>query len=87
MAFNCDKCGICCRNMGGISELSDYNGGTGVCIHLRQDNLCAIYNKRPIWCKVDEYYDQVLSSTMTREEWYRLNEKACLELKRCSNTE
>ena len=34
MKFNCDKCGICCRHIEEIAELSHFLGADGVCINL-----------------------------------------------------
>lgn len=81
MSFKCDQCGICCRNIGGIEELADYHSGDGICKYLLPNNLCSIYNERPIWCNVDLYYECFLRDKMTRAEWYALNEKACSGLK------
>lgn len=81
MSFKCDQCGICCRNIGEIEELSSFHNGDGICKHLLPNNLCSIYAERPVWCNVDLYYDRFLATEMTREEWYALNEKACAGLK------
>lgn len=64
-----------------MEELSNFHNGDGICKYLLPNNLCSIYSERPIWCNVDLYYDQFLTTKMTRDEWYSLNEKACLGLK------
>ena len=33
-------------------------------------------------CRVDEAYEKIFSASMTREEYYKLNETACEKLKR-----
>ena len=68
MSFKCDQCGICCRNIGEIEELSNFHNGDGICKYLLPNNLCSIYSERPIWCNVDLYYDQFLTTKMTRDE-------------------
>lgn len=84
MRFTCDQCGICCRNIGEIEELSSYHNGDGICRHLLPNNLCSIYAERPIWCNVDLYYDRFLSDKMTRDEWHAMNAKACTGLRELS---
>lgn len=81
MPFHCSKCGLCCRNISKIPQLSLFDNGNGVCIYLGKDNLCSIYANRPEICKVDLMYEKHFKSSMTIEEWYKLNEKGCLELK------
>ena len=59
------------------------DGGAGICKYLNQEsNLCEIYNTRPVFCNVDAMYDLLFKdkSSMTREEFYELNYKACEEI-------
>ena len=80
--FNCDKCGSCCRNIAGIKLFSDMDDGTGICKFLDQsNNLCKIYNSRPIFCNVDEMYKKYFKNLMSLEEFYNLNYMACEKLK------
>lgn len=51
--WECYKCGSCCH-VGGIG-IPEFNRGDGVCIHLTDNNLCDIYDKRPNICIVKEY--------------------------------
>ena len=51
--WNCTKCGSCCRLVGRIKELKHLNRGAGACINLTGDNLCSIYETRPIDCHAD----------------------------------
>lgn len=82
MKFECDCCGACCRNIR-LSNLSaGLDRGDGVCKHLTADNLCAVYNERPIFCNVDAYYEKFLSDKMSREKFYKLNHTACERLKK-----
>ena len=78
--FQCDKCGMCCRNLY-LSELySDLDRGDGVCKYLK-GNLCSIYENRPLKCRVDDSYEIYFKSVMTREEYDRMNQEACKLLK------
>lgn len=76
--FPCERCGICCRNIGNATFAKDMVLPSGVCKHLDEEtNLCRIYSARPIFCNVDAFYDKYLSGKMTREEFYRQNKQAC----------
>jgi Fe-S-cluster containining protein len=78
--FKCDKCGLCCSHLGGCSIYASLDRGDGVCKNLN-GNLCSIYESRPLLCRVDESYDKLFSSKMTRKEFYDLNYKGCMDLK------
>lgn len=82
MKFECDRCGACCRNIRRSNLSTGLDRGDGVCKHLREDNLCAIYNQRPIFCNVDAYYEKYLSDKINREEFYKMNYAACENLKK-----
>lgn len=79
--FNCDKCGACCRNLDKSQLYKDLDRGDGVCRYL-QENLCMIYNERPILCRVDECYNYFFKDIMSLEEYYQLNYEACKNLKK-----
>lgn len=86
MKFECDKCGMCCRNIW-LSNLSEeLDRGDGVCKHLTSENLCAIYSTRPIFCNVDAYYEKFLSDKISREEFHKMNHVACESLKKFDST-
>lgn len=58
----------------------------GTCKYLdKETNLCTIYNERPDFCRVDEFYEKNFADIMTREEFYRLNKKICLQLQAYEN--
>lgn len=81
--FQCDCCGLCCRNIKGIKLLAPFDDGSGTCVYLdRENNLCAVYGSRPLVCNVDEMYDAFFRDKMMREEFYGLNYDACKKLKR-----
>ncbi len=78
--FECDKCGCCCRNLDKSDIYAELNRGDGVCRYL-EGNLCSIYDKRPLLCRVDECYEKYFSEYMTLEEYYKENKKMCEILK------
>ena len=80
MKFQCDKCGLCCKNIRFSSLAAELDRGDGVCKHLK-DNLCEIYSERPIFCNVEAYYDKYLSEKISREEFYKNNRAVCKKLK------
>ena len=83
MSFECDRCGVCCKNIR-LSEFysEELDRGDGVCIHLTADNLCEIYSERPLFCNIDAYWEKFLAEEMTREEFYKINRAACALLKK-----
>lgn len=85
MKFQCDCCGICCKNIKHIPQLSTFDRGDGVCLHLKSDNLCAIYATRPEICNVEAMYKKHFATIYTKETFYELNNKACAALKSKSN--
>ncbi len=78
--FKCDKCGLCCSYLKKSELYKDLDRGDGVCKFLKE-NLCSIYETRPLLCRVDECYDIFFSSQMTKEDFYKLNYKGCKVLK------
>lgn len=78
--FICDKCGQCCRFLKLNPLYKELDRGDGVCRYL-DGNLCSIYNDRPLICRIDDAYDALFSTTMTREEYYEMNYKSCKLLK------
>ena len=73
--FDCSKCGACCRHIAKV--LPHYDKGDGTCLHLTEDNLCAVYDHRPFICKVDEIYNSCFRGRMTQEEFYKITKEAC----------
>jgi len=48
---------------------------TGWCKHLREDNMCEIYERRPDVCNVSKAYND--SAYKDRKEFYKLNNMYC----------
>ena len=78
--FNCNKCGLCCQNLN--EYYLDLDRGDGVCRYFNEKTrLCDIYEKRPIKCRVDDFYDMYLKHTISKEDYYKMNYDACNLLK------
>lgn len=85
--FNCDKCGLCCRCLKDNSavkgtELESCDRGDGVCKYLTKDNLCSIYEARPLVCNVRGQYYAKYADKMTLEEYYEMQRNACEVIKK-----
>lgn len=76
MMFECKKCGACCKNLHLSDIYADLDRGDGICKHLK-NNLCSIYENRPLKCRIDESYYVFFSEKMTIETYYKLNYEAC----------
>ncbi len=73
--FPCSKCGACCKlapaRVPGWPARPD-----GACAYLTPDNLCSIYETRPLVCRVDE----ARPPGVTVERWHALNLEACAQI-------
>lgn len=79
--FPCKRCACCCKNVGSTPWGKEFSLPSGICRYLdTTSNLCTIYQQRPIFCNVDAYYEKYLSTIMTREEFYQLNQQQCEKL-------
>lgn len=76
--YPCKKCGNCCRSISYTKWGRLLVNEKGICKYLdEKTNLCKIYNKRPIFCNVDEYYKKYFVGKMTIEEYYEMNLQSC----------
>ena len=66
-SFECWKCGACCRFVG--FKRPDLDRGDKACIHLTEENTCAIYEVRPDICRLDSSRDP-----KDQEKWCKLQE-------------
>lgn len=81
MIFECDKCGACCKHLDLCPSIyGDLDRGDGVCKYLA-DNLCSIYEQRPLKCNIQESYETHFKNIYSIEEFYRLNKLMCIKLK------
>lgn len=80
--FECNKCGLCCKSIANNPIYKDLDRGDGTCKYLSEDNLCSIYETRPLLCRVDEAYDKLFKNLISREDYYSENYKICDLLKK-----
>ena len=80
MRFKCDKCGLCCKCISLNPIFVALDRGDGVCKYLK-DNLCSIYEERPLICRIDDCYNAYFEKQYTIEEFYSMNEEICSQLK------
>lgn len=79
--FQCSQCGLCCQHIDLVPELAKFHNGNGICIHLK-DNICSIYTTRPDICRVDVMYEKEYSKYYSLDEFYKINEEVCKQLKK-----
>lgn len=78
--FQCDKCGECCRHLDLSPIYHSLDRGDGVCKYL-SENLCTIYEDRPLLCRVDESYEAYFKDSITKNDYYKLNYENCNKIK------
>ena len=63
MPFPCTGCGACCMGVDKVPEFvatyPDWVGPDGICTNLRDDMSCAIYEERPLICRIDALFERV----------------------------
>ena len=79
MSFICTQCGECCRNLKLSNLYKDLDSGDGTCKYL-VENLCSIYEVRPLKCRIDKCYEQFFHDYVTLEEYYQMNYEMCMML-------
>lgn len=84
--FTCDKCGLCCKQVGKFPFMKDYDRGDGTCKFLTNENTCEIYERRPEICNTELLFQHIYSRVMTRDEFDRMNTAVCEELKSHAKT-
>lgn len=81
--FECDKCGLCCKNISNIPIISSLDRGDGICKNYDDETrLCKIYENRPLACNVDLGFEKYFSKFYTKEEYYKLNYELCEKMKK-----
>ena len=77
-AFPCNACGECCRRVN-KSELTAFlDRGDGTCRHFDElSKLCKIYETRPLVCRVEDYYAEHLSQTLSWHDFVQINVSIC----------
>ena len=81
VAFPCTRCGHCCRHVDRHAFYRHLDRGDGGCRHLIDaTHLCAIYEDRPLECRLDRLYERDHAHLMTRADYYAENLAACANL-------
>lgn len=78
--FCCTKCGACCRNLKKSIIYRELDRGDSVCKYLKE-NLCSIYENRPLLCRIDDCYEAFFRGIMSKELYYQMNYEMCEELR------
>lgn len=78
--FDCDCCGCCCKSLNKSELYEDLNRGDGICKYLIE-NLCSVYDERPLFCRIDECYELFFKDSLSLEDYYKLNHYECDKLK------
>lgn len=88
MSFNCTGCGLCCLHVDRAAEMAKINidldfpytwDANGRCEKLDENHKCTVYENRPLLCNVERFAEVY---GWNKEEFYRINEKACKDLQR-----
>lgn len=80
VTYPCTQCGACCRRalfVVAATGLDDWAPGfadNGACAALQVDNTCAIYETRPLLCRVDEMREH---HGADERDWYEANAAQC----------
>lgn len=81
--FLCDKCGLCCMQVGKSELYQELDRGDGICRYFDDNtHLCTIYDERPLLCNIDMTYKQFFEKKMSLEEYYQVNYEYCKKIKR-----
>ena len=79
--FECAMCGKCCQNLHYSDIYADLDRGDVVCKFL-QNNLCSIYEIRPLKCRIDDSYELIFKGKISKEVYYKLNYEVCEKMKK-----
>lgn len=80
MPINCNGCDAPCRRRVGLVK-PEMDRGDGACKYLTEANRCSIYDCRPFICNTDMIWNSFFKGRVTREEFDRMNELNCMELR------
>lgn len=97
MGFPCTGCGACCLRVDRVQEFvaiyPEFIGKGGRCVNLQDDMRCAIYEDRPLLCRVDRLFESTggphpqiatmirpFAKENNREAFYHSTASACRTL-------
>ncbi len=80
--YPCIKCGLCCHKIRDVVQglKIEFPYGwdeTGRCEKLGADNLCMVYDNRPMICNIDSISAGL---NVDKKEFYNLNIASCNQL-------
>jgi len=52
----------------------------GRCENLGEDNLCKVYETRPLVCSIEKLYNNFFQRHMTRKKFYDISKEECMKL-------
>ncbi len=80
--FTCDMCGLCCQRVGLSDIYKHLDRGDGVCRYYEDEtHKCSIYDRRPIICNVETFYEKYMKTKMSKDDFFELNYAVCRKLK------
>jgi Fe-S-cluster containining protein len=80
MTFPCTGCGLCCQHVNQSALTQWLDSGDGTCVHFdRIDRGCAIYDRRPEICNVDQLYRH-FANQHSISSYYEANAQVCNSL-------
>jgi Fe-S-cluster containining protein len=59
-----------------VPPLAEFDRGDGICRHL-ENNLCTIYESRPLVCNVEKMFNAYYNEKMSEDEYVVENIKVC----------
>jgi uncharacterized protein len=80
--FPCTECGICCKNINLIPELSQYDLGNGTCQYLGIDLRCTAFELRPYICQSKAIYIKQYHDKIAYKDFMYLSAKVCTTLQK-----
>jgi len=78
--FNCEQCGVCCKNVTVFEEMKEFDRGDGVCKYLNNKNMCDIYKTRPNICN-SEYIYKTYFNHLTKEDFFKETKQLCIKIR------
>lgn len=78
MTFPCSQCGACCRRLRLSALYAGLDRGDGVCRYLH-DNLCSIYEERPLLCRIEEGYEAFYRDIMDHDTYWQITLSYCAQ--------
>ena len=86
--FPCERCGLCCQNVGHSPFGKSLALANGVCKYFNsKTKLCIIYYNRPFFCNIDAVYNKFYRDKMSKNMFFQLNKNICKSLQEADSFE